>query len=329
MSTNTTEPQVAVKARFQSLDKKYYGIFSVVINPKTSSITNIAVVVSLYSELYNINPHENNSQSLQTRINEIRYKGQYAQNYTFQLQDGLKNLAHDYTFFREIDIFFKKQTPINLEPSLKPFLAKVLDDKSLLVDVVVEQVDPTQEGKVQESPKQDITITTLDINLILAPVGGKLVSKLQIGDMLMIRIAGKDEKSNYFIDLLNLRTPEGQIKPIPSKIISIKNINNALEIITLIDESQKIHGKILEEENNVLVRIYDEKDMVSEPQISMLNTKKDVVNKQEQTNTTEKNSKSTSTKYTMNKEKKSSLMMIIGGASFLILLFFFIYLLGT
>ena len=252
-----SEHYVVIKGRFQSLERKYYGIFVLTVNPKTSVLSDACVIISIYSELYDINLRIVSVKELQDKIANIRHKGQFSQVPTLNVQDSFKSLAHDYAFFREVNYFIKrKEDTINMETCLKAFLIKTLYDKSILLNIVIEEVSDLD---LQASPLPvgvESNNKILAVDLVLAPVGGVLITKLQVGDIIMVRPNGNNNASNNYISMLNLRTEEGTIKNIPAKIVSIEPSMNGLNITTLVDENQAIYGQTLEEEK-VLVRLYD------------------------------------------------------------------------
>jgi hypothetical protein len=72
----------------------------------------------------------------------------------------------------------------------------------------------------------------------------------------MTKISPNSDRENYFIDLLGLRL-EDHIKPAASEIIDIKanSKNDPIEILTQIGPG--IYGKLIEDERQVKLRMYD------------------------------------------------------------------------
>ena len=262
-----------IKGKFQSQMKKIYGIFFFIMNRELNSVDTASVIVSLYSHVYDININDPIFE-FDSKIRQIKSEGQYALSATNSLQSSLKNISQDYTFYREIDPYLTSMDNERLEPILKSFFSRVLEDKRIEMQVKIQEADeddislpPSPEdefmdeeldsdwedryaGKLDHPPTPSRTI--LEVNLILAPVGGKLVTELEVGDQIMVRVRPNIGNSDHYIDLYNLRSDGGHILPVVSKIISFNKGEGKCEIIVQITED--VLGRVWEEEK-VLVKL--------------------------------------------------------------------------
>ena len=104
----------------------------------------------------------------------------------------------------------------------------------------------------------------LPANLVLGPVSGKPIYDIKPKDTIMIKINSTSEKGNYFIDLLNARTPEGEILPVKGIVKDL--YTNALgEYELLIQIGPGIYGKTVESER-VKIKMYDFKEEMLQTQ---------------------------------------------------------------
>src|SRR5208337_856399 len=97
----------------------------------------------------------------------------------------------------------------------------------------------------------------LPVKPIVAPIKGKPIYELRVGDKLMIYIQAISDRANYYIDYLGLREDK-EIAPTMAQVIDIKagsGKNNPTDILTLI--SPGVYGKFTEIEKQVKLRVYD------------------------------------------------------------------------
>ena len=194
---------------------------------------------------------------------------------TSSLMDQFKGLAEDY---KNVELLF--DTAINydydnLEITLYDLINRIIHDKNLFLETGIQELTPEEFQKTKENRGQnretveetapppqhdDLNLAegsvVLPIKAIVAPVRGKAIYELKIGDKIMVRILPNSERANYFIDLLDLRI-EGHIKSIPCEVIDIKakTRDDPIEILTEIGPG--IYGKCLEDERQVKLRIYN------------------------------------------------------------------------
>jgi hypothetical protein len=115
-------------------------------------------------------------------------------------------------------------------------------DEKAKQDVKVEKLDDGLEGKEVK--------LMLNGALILSPIKGTDIGKLAVGDRIMISIIDKNPKSIDVAKAFNAYDSEGNIKPIPGRIVSIKR-DDYLHVMAIV--AKGIYMKIIEEEDNIKV----------------------------------------------------------------------------
>lgn len=116
-----------------------------------------------------------------------------------------------------------------------------MDEKSKQV-VKVEKIEDNIEGK-------EIKLM-LNGALILSPIRGKEIGKLVLGDRIMISIIDKNPRAIDVAKAFGAYDSEGNIKPIPGRIVSIKR-DEYLHLMAIV--AKGIYMKIVEEEDNIKV----------------------------------------------------------------------------
>ena len=261
------------------------------------------------------------------KINAIKAEGQYALSTTQSLQEALKSIANDYNFYRDIEPYINAEDEQRLNPILQSFFGGILGDKRMDFEIDIQSVGQEEvnldnfesvpgEEAVDNNMQLDdgidpetsdtsdqLTVgqVVLEVNFLLAPVGGKLVNHLKVGDRVMVRILPNTAISNRHIDLLKLRNTKGHINATPGEILSFKEENGIYEIIVQIAEG--VSGKINEGEKILVKMAGNEastKPAASQPIMPQKTT--------------------TSTAVPSRKEKQSSVILFIGIACVLIML---------
>ncbi|MDH5721248.1 MAG: hypothetical protein OEZ13_11645 [Spirochaetia bacterium] len=309
MSQSEEESKIvlkAIKGRFHAPKEQYYGISLFMINNDLKHIDSASTVVSGYSEIYNISLLDG-WKALEEKIQKVRYEGQYAKAVTNDLQDNFKYLILDSDFSNEFIENVLKDNKIEILEMLKEKIQKSIHDENLKLEIELENItqkDLNTKPNDDESNESsdDSEGVFLNVNLVLAPVNGKLVNDLKTGETIMVRIVPDNDKANYYIDLLKLRKEKG-IMPAPAKILKIESSSKGIRL--LLNLTDGVYANVLEEEK-VLVRIYDPvKDNPNENQKSK---EKETPKEQEKVF---KNTK---------KKEKSVIPFILGSAFILILL---------
>ncbi len=111
-------------------------------------------------------------------------------------------------------------------------------------DIVIQQPDDPLAGKQVK--------LTLSGALILSPIKGKHISSLHEGDRIMVSLVDKNPKAIDVAKAFNAYDEEGNIKPIPGRIVSITHRDNYVIFVIV---AKGIYVKIVEEEDNIKVAL--------------------------------------------------------------------------
>ena len=258
-----------VKGRFKSPSTSIYGQILIVLKDETT-IDSYSVVASTYSEIFDLEPHEE-WYRFEEFIADVKWKGNFNANITHSVMDQIKAINDDYKTMKLFYDSVYKYDYNNLDITLFDQINRVIHDKNLVLETGIQEVSQRDffdvkknrdKGKKDEAPKDVIEQTgpdsvILPVKPIVSPVRGKPIYELKIGDKIILKIQPLSDRANYFIDLLDLREDK-QIKPIPADVIDIKagiGKKDPVEILTQIGPG--IYGKFTEEEKQVKLRIYD------------------------------------------------------------------------
>ena len=151
---------------------------------------------------------------------------------------------------------------------------RIIHDKNLVIESAIQEITPeefratlsgSEQGRGEDTAVPSATdgfsveddAVILPVKPIVAPVKGKPIYELRVGDRLLVYIQPQSDRANYFIDLLNLRDGK-DIKPTAGEVIDIKagsGKNNPTDILALI--SPGIYGKFTETEKQVKLKLYN------------------------------------------------------------------------
>lgn len=258
-----------LKGRFKSNSLNFYGLFLLIFNTRQELISHY-ILVSTFSSVFDMEPHFGWEKYEEFIVN-AKWKGNYNPNMTASVEDFFKKITSEENGQKEILYSYVKNYDYdNIDTFMFDIINRIIHDKNLIIETGVQESSEMEfrETKENRSQKKDAQPqqpddkkpadegVTLTIQLILAPVSGKPMYELKIGDVIMCKILPNTDRANYFIDLLNLRV-ENVVKPVPGKVIDIKSEGKgfALEILTEIGPG--IYGKCIEDERQVKLRMYD------------------------------------------------------------------------
>lgn len=271
-TVNIENNNVFIKGRFKSSSLNLYGLFLLMFNSK-GEINSYNVVVSTFSSIYDKEPHLGWDVFEETIIDH-RWKGNCNTSMTTSLISQFENINNDPYQRSQLYKSINDYDYRGAEAFLFDSINRVIQDKNMVLETGIQEVsyeeieaikkrrdgkdaDNTQ-GTSSSNSKIEEGAKILETSVVLAPVKGKPLYDLKIGDKIMQRIEPSTGQANYFIDLYNLRV-ENRIKPIPGEVIDIKakSKNDPIEIITRIDDT--VYGKSIEDERQVKVRLYDQR----------------------------------------------------------------------
>ena len=260
-----------VKGRFKSPENNIYGLLLIVLNPDRG-YESINAIVSTYSEIFNNEPHTPWNK-IEEIITNLKWKGTYNVNMTGSIIDQLKTISDDKSTGQLLYDNVYNYDYDNLEITLFDIVNRIVHDKKLVLETGIQEINLEEyqntiagknESAVEEQgtpdegeEKSSDDSVILIVKPILAPVKGKPLFDLKVGDRVMIKIDPVSERANSFIDILGLRDYD-QILPAPARVVDIKGgsgKNAPSEILTEIQPG--IYGKFYEEESQVKLRMFD------------------------------------------------------------------------
>ncbi|MBN2402078.1 MAG: hypothetical protein JXN64_06740 [Spirochaetes bacterium] len=281
-----------LKGRFKSNSLNFYGLFLFIFNTR-HEITVNHILVSTYSSAYDMEPHFAWEKYEEFIVNS-KWKGNYNPNMTASIENFFKQITTDgYNGQKEILYeYIKNYEYDNVDSFMFDIINRIIHDKNLIIETGIQESSEiefreTKSNKSQKKEKESEQIAkkiaseegvTLIIQLILAPVSGKPIFELKIGDIIMCKIVPNTDRANYFIDLLDLRV-ENLIKPVPCKVIDIKSEGKGQPLEILTEIGPGIYGKCVEDERQVKLRMYD-------PAVDERITKKNIQEIQKETEKT-------------------------------------------
>lgn len=261
-----------VKGRFKAVSQNLFGQFLLIFK-NSASFESYSAVVSTYSDLYNLEPHED-WMKYREYIANVKWKGNFNATMTSSLMDHIKRFSEE---MNSISLFYDSVCDYDynaMDMALYDIINRIIHEKNLILETAIQEITPQEyrngiTGADQKAQGDNVAAASddgytveddaviLPVKPIVAPVKGKPIYELRVGDKLMVYIQPQSDRANYYIDMLNLRGDEG-IKPTMGEVIDIKagsGKNNPTDILTLI--SKGIYGKFTETEKQVKLKLYN------------------------------------------------------------------------
>ncbi|HNU91213.1 MAG TPA: DUF4899 domain-containing protein [Spirochaetota bacterium] len=261
---------LVVKGRFKSQSLNLYGIFFVVFDTE-GSIENQNIIVSTFSNAFELEPHVG-WERYEENIMELKWKGNFNSSMSSSLIDQLKAVATQPNLNSQLYESASGYDYDRVEIFFSDMLYRIVHDKNLILEIGIQEVTEEEFKAARERRQQAVETPAaqaakkgynvedgsviLPLQPILAPVKGKPLYELKIGDRIMAKIVANSEREKYFIEILNLRV-EDHVRPVPCEVIDIKasSKNDPIEILSQI--APGIYGKMVEDERQVKLRMYD------------------------------------------------------------------------
>ncbi len=272
-NTITDTNIMIVKARFKSSAMNLYGQVLLIFN-NNGELDNHNLVVSTYSDAYDLELHTS-WDKYEEFIADLKWKGHFNNSMTTSLMNQFKELSADNNLIKKFYENIINYDYDNLDITLYDLINRIVHEKNLILESVIQEVTPAEfnEVKNQRSRPADEKAENapqggskyglgneaviLTVKPLLAPVKGKPIYELRLSDQLMVKILPSSEVQNHYIEQLQLKE-ENQIKPVPAEVMDIKagaGKNDPIEILVRI--APNIYGKILEDEKQVKLRMYN------------------------------------------------------------------------
>lgn len=258
---------IAFSGKVKTNRENLFGIFVVIINKSFRSLESAQLVFSIYSEAHSMD-FSQGWHVFEKKIQDMTYGGQSVEAVTFAAQDAMRTLCKSPDFIKEITEFAEKNNKAFIQSMFEEFFDKELNDSKIEISVSIETIGDValQEGRVRpdaraetQDPKEEggdegPKAAMVRSKLVLAPVGGKLVTELKAGDQIMVRLEKVGVRESALIESMQLVKENGEIKPCACKVVGINPSGKGVDITVQIDENTI--SKIYEEER-VLVKLFN------------------------------------------------------------------------
>lgn len=109
--------------------------------------------------------------------------------------------------------------------------------------IEVESTDNSDNAVKEEIHIRNISLVLLKTEPVLSPVRGTLLSELQLGDEIMVKIVDEREIGEYLADLLKAKK-DNNVIPIPATIKDIKKQDETGNMMILVQFGPGIAGKM-------------------------------------------------------------------------------------
>lgn len=256
-----------VKGRFKSTSMNLYGLFLLSFNAM-KKLDSHHVIVSSYSDMYEFDPNTP-WHKFEEYIVDRKWKGNFNNSMTASIMEAFNKISDD---VRSMKILYDNVYNYDYDQMdliLYDIINRIIHDKNLVMESLIQEISLQELQSVKEDrskpqgqedegePKKDSHGVILQVKPVLAPLNGKPIYELRIGDKIMVRIVASSNKENYYIDLYNLKTDRG-IKTIPATVIDIKSSsgkNNPIEILAEIMPG--VYGLCIEDEKLIKLKLYD------------------------------------------------------------------------
>jgi hypothetical protein len=263
---------MTVKGRFKAASQSLFGQFLLIFKTN-SNFESYSAVVSTYSDLYNLEPHED-WMKYREYIANVKWKGNFNATMTSSVMDHFKRFSEE---MNSITLLYDSICDYDynaMDTALYDIINRIVHDKNLVIETAIQEITPQdyragtsgaeqkeEAGAGAAAPDEGYAVeddaVILPVKPIVAPVKGKPIYELRVGDRLMVYLQPQSDRANYYIDTLNLREDNG-IKPTMGEVIDIKagsGKNNPTDILTLL--APGIYGKFTETEKQVKLKLYN------------------------------------------------------------------------
>ena len=252
-----------IKGKILSPRQNFYGLVIIFFDNKSNLVQNLNLVLSIYSETHDVQitiPWSQFEKSIQTMI----FNGNFSQDITLSVADKLKMDSKAVMFGSELRSSINKNKTELINDQFKHTLRKILNDENTEFESAFESLTNeelakgriSEETQATESSDDTMSVPTdyrlINAKLILAPIDGKLISNLTVGETIMVNLIPKSLAENSIIDKMKLRKPDGTAKPVAARITKIQPYGKGFQL--LVNITDNYYAKIIEEEK-ILVKL--------------------------------------------------------------------------
>lgn len=268
LSQQANENILIVKGRFKSSSMNLYGLFLLIFST-IKKLDTFHVIVSSYSDMYDFEPHTS-WERYEEIIVDRKWKGNFNNSMTASIMDAFTKLSEDVRATKILYDHVYNYDYDQMDLIIYDLINRIIHDKNLTMETIIQEVSsqefrkikedrskPSESEKEKETQNDGKQSTILQVKPIVAPINGKPIYSLRIGDKILIKIIPASSRENYYIDLYNLKE-EKTIRPVPATVVDIKaglGKNNPVEILTEIMPG--VYGQFSEEEKQVKLKLFD------------------------------------------------------------------------
>ena len=259
---------IIIKGRFKSTITNQYGLFLLTLN-STNRLENQQVISASYPDIYDLDLNTPWNK-FEEDIVDRKWKGNYSNSITTSIADAFNELPNDVKSMKTLYESAYNYDYDKMDVILFEIINRIMHDKNLIMETIIQEISQQELQNIKENrskpqkndetqnEKKDDNNVILKIKPVLAPLNGKPIYELRIGDRIMINIIPASSRENYYIELNELRDEKKSIKPIPATVVDIKsqtNKNSQIEILTEIMPG--VYGLCLEDEKLIKLKLYD------------------------------------------------------------------------
>ncbi len=259
-----------VKGRFKSTSMNLYGLFLLTFNAMKRLDSHHAIVSS-YSDMYDLEPGTS-WHKFEEYIVDRKWKGNFNNSMTASIMEAFNNISNDVRSLKVLYEHVYNYDYDKMDLIIYDLINRIIHDKNLVMESLIQEISlqelqsvkedrskPQNQNDESDQIKKDPHGTILQVKPILAPLNGKPIYELRIGDRIMVRIIPATNKENYYIDLYNLKDDKS-IRMIPATVVDIKSSagkSNPIEILAEIMPG--VFGLCREDEKLIKLKMYDQK----------------------------------------------------------------------
>ena len=147
-------------------------------------------------------------------IVDKKWKGVYNNSMTASLIDATQALSEDTKLTEILYNHIYNYDYDQMDIIIYDMINRIIHDKNLYMETIIQEIPmaeyhqvraqrakkPEEENTTDEK-NEDTKNIILQVKPIVAPVKGKPLYQLKIGDQIMVRIEPETSKENYYIDL--------------------------------------------------------------------------------------------------------------------------------
>ncbi|MGL4394168.1 MAG: hypothetical protein ACRCS8_02985 [Brevinema sp.] len=277
---------LAIKGNFELVGKNVFGIFAILINLKSKTITNTWLFASGFHDMIEENSIHTAWSEYETILNNLQLSGNYAEHVTVSLKQSL----HEYlTRDKNIALLIVDDLGRNRSKEIRNTILSVFKNvekkSSINMDMTYEVIDTSAprhpvlqkadstEAKPEENPVNSNiavdhappTLSTekkqVPAHAVLAPFYNSVMSHdLKVGQKILMMVDDNNPYAKHCAEALGAysKTAEGTLKktPIVATVIDIKR-NPAKKLLDISVAYNEFYYSRINIEEGIKIKFYD------------------------------------------------------------------------